>query len=130
MFKTPLRTEKVKEASSNGRARWSLLDPLVFESAIAGRIEVPAGFTTDFSSVPRVPVAYWLTGDTAHASAVVHDLLCHRATCSADWQRAADVFDEAMRAEGVPGWRRAIMVQAVRGADPWQAPPQSTESGG
>lgn len=125
MFQTPLRVEKVAEARSGGRARWSLLEPLIFDSKLIGRVEVPAGFTTDFSSVPRLPLAYLIAGDTAHASAVVHDLLCARATCSREWQLAADVFYEAMLAEGVPGWRRSVMVRAVRQADPWYEPPTS-----
>jgi len=70
--------------------------------------------------VPRVPLAYWLTGDTAHASAVVHDYLCKQAKTTEDWQRAADVFEEAMKAEQVPGWRRGLMANAVRGADPFK----------
>lgn len=110
-FLTQLAAVKIAEASSRGRAEWMLAEPLVFESHLAGRISVPAGFRTDFSSVPRLPIAFMLAGDTAHASAVVHDYLCREwyPACRISWRVAADVFSEAMRDEGVPAWRRAIM---------------------
>lgn len=115
-FLTSLDARKIKEAGPAGRARWRLITPLLYGSRIHGLIEVPAGFETDYASVPRIPLAYWLTGDTAHASAVVHDWLCRvdYPMCRISWARAADVFAEAMKAEGVPAWRRTIMYWAVR----------------
>ena len=115
-FLTELNATKLKEAHSAGRARWRLCTELAYFSKIHGMIIVPVGYVTDFASVPRLPLAYWLTGDTAHASAVVHDYLCsvefrqRRIT----WGAAADVFDEAMKHEKVPAWRRKMMAWAVR----------------
>lgn len=119
-FLTQLAAVKIAEATSSGRAEWMLAAPLVFVSELAGRIVVPQGFATDFASVPRLPLAYWLTGDTAHASAVVHDYLCREwyPACKISWRVAADVFREAMRHEGVPAWRRVLMHWAVMQADP------------
>lgn len=116
MFLNDLEVHKIAEAGSTGRARWALTAPLAFESASVRIITVPAGFETDFASVPRIPLAYWLTGDTAHASAVIHDYLCREwyPVGKITWARAADIFGEAMKAEGVPAWRRAIMVRAVK----------------
>ena len=119
-FLTELVCRKAKEASSSGRAQWELQQDLAFNSARVGLIIVSAGFVTDFASVPRVPLAYWLTGDTAHKSAVIHDYLARvwvprlRIT----WREAAEVFEECMRHEGVPIWRRKLMKWAVMGADP------------
>lgn len=115
-FLTELYATKIKEAGPAGRARWRLLTDLAYNSQIHGLVIVPAGFVTDFASVPRLPLAYWLTGDTAHASAVVHDYLCriHYQSCKISWARAADVFAEAMRHEKVPAWRRQMMYLAVR----------------
>lgn len=115
-FLTELTTTKVREAGSAGRARWKLTSDLAYNSQLHGLIVVPAGFVTDFASVPRIPGAYWLTGDTAHASAVVHDYLCriHYESCRISWARAAEVFVEAMRHERVPAWRRSMMYFAVR----------------
>ncbi len=124
-FLTPLVAMKVAEASDFGRALW-LIKRLVFHSAIVGRVEIE-DFESDFSSVPRWPLMFTLAGDTAHASAVVHDYLCRvwvpqgRTT----WREAADVFAEAMKCEGVPAWRRTLMHWAVMGADPankWEEP--------
>lgn len=115
-FLTELATTKIKEAGPAGRARWKLLAELVYHSRLHGLVIVPAGFVTDFASVPRLPLAYWLTGDTAHASAVVHDYLCRveYSRCRISWSGAAEVFMEAMRHEKVPAWRRALMYWAVR----------------
>lgn len=115
-FQTELSTVKIKEASDTGRARWRLLANLVYLSETHGLVVVPSGFVTDFASVPRLPFAYWLTGDTAHASAVVHDYLCRVSyqSCKLSWADAAKVFLEAMRHEKVPAWRRTLMYWGVR----------------
>jgi hypothetical protein len=56
--------------------KWQLTQDLVFESdALARTIVVPAGFVTDFASVPRLPLAFLFLGDRAHEAAVVHDYL-------------------------------------------------------
>lgn len=117
IFLTPLRAEKVKEAGNASRAKWKLTESFSYYSDyMILRYDIAAGFETDFASVPRIPFAHFLTGDTAHASAVVHDYLVRielpqkRIT----WNQAARVFDEAMKAEGVPGWRRFLMFNAVR----------------
>jgi len=119
-FLTSLETTKVREARSHGRAQWKLLTELAYLSEIHGLIVVPAGFETDFASVPRLPFMYLLFGDTAHASAVVHDYLCRVQVPAGQiaWRTAAEVFREAMKHEGVPAWRRWLMYQAVAGADP------------
>lgn len=78
---------------------WRLDAPLVFFSEVAdGKIEVPAGFTTDFASVPRLPLIYALYGDRNRKAATLHDYLYRnkthpRSICDA-------VFREAMRADG------------------------------
>ena len=95
-----------------GEGRWRLLSPLIFQSELVGIIAVPAGFVTDFASVPRLPLAYLIAGDTAHAAAVVHDYLYETGTgTKADADR---VFLEAMEAIGEDRWRRTLMYWAVR----------------
>jgi len=54
---------------------WILVCPLAYQSDIIGRVVAPAGFQTDFASVPRVPVAYSLFGNRAHRESVLHDYL-------------------------------------------------------
>ena len=57
---------------------WELLSPLIYESDLVGRIEVPTEFNTDFASVPRVPIVYWFWGGRQHREAVLHDYVCRK----------------------------------------------------
>ena len=92
---------------------WILHAPLIFESAVLGSIvSVPKGFTTDFASVPRLPIVYLLTGDTAHKAAVVHDFLYMERVVTR--KQADQVLLEAMESTGVSRWRRYSMYWAVR----------------
>lgn len=115
-FLTELSASKVKEAGNLGRAKWELKADLLYHSRAYGLVIVPTGFITDFASVPRLPLAYWLTGDTAHASAAVHDYLVRVNYIQGEisWKDAAKVFSEAMKDEGVPAWRRVLMTLAVK----------------
>jgi hypothetical protein len=81
-----------------------------FYSRRLGRISIPAGFDTDFASVPRVPIIFWLTGDTSRKAAVVHDWLYRTQTVS---RHVADaVLFEA--SDNEPLWRRVVMWAGVR----------------
>ena len=120
-FVTPLKVEKIDGD------RWVLAFPFtvwfdtekLVESSVQGaylvaggcEITVPEGFSNDFASVPRIPLAFWLAGDTAHRSGVVHDYLY---SVKAPRNLADEVFMACMKAEGVPGWRRSLMYAAVR----------------
>lgn len=108
-FLSTLRVELADESAGT----WRLTQPLHYQSAVARRrIIVPAGFVTDFASVPRLPIIYMATGDTAHAPAVVHDWLYSAGQVR---RSTADrVFLEAMQAVGVPWLRRRAMYAAVR----------------
>jgi len=98
--------------------QWRLLAPLRYQSAVLGTlIEVPTGFLTDLASVPRLPLAYLLAGDTAHEAAVVHDYLTQVHICTR--AQADAVFYEAMAVTGEPRWRRVLMWSAVRVAGGW-----------
>lgn len=110
---TKLDVELVDSEDNDGRGRWRLRNPLVFESSRAGRVIcVPEGFVTDFASVPRLPIVFWLTGDTAHPAAVVHDYLYSRGELKRE--EADEILLEAMASVGVPAWRRYPMYWAVR----------------
>lgn len=116
-FLNSLRVEK-RDAD-----RWALSEPLSvlldtaeldflgIPGALGMVLTVPAGFEMDFASVPRIPIAFWLAGDTAHRAGVVHDYLY---AMRAPRDLADKVFDAAMKSEGVPGWRRSLMYAAVR----------------
>ncbi len=104
MFKTPLWVEKI------GPNTWRLLTPLMFDGS--EKYIVPAGFQTDFASVPRL--LWWFCPPAAgnHAeAAVLHDFLC---VTSDDQPHTDKIFLEAMRVNGVGWLKRTVMYLAVR----------------
>ncbi|CAG4889211.1 DUF1353 domain-containing protein [Paraburkholderia gardini] len=119
-FLTELQVDLVSDSTNSGRGTWRLTAPLIYQSDVAKQtFTVPAGFETDFSSVPRTPVAFLLTADSAHAASTVHDALY-----SFHWvpRNIADaVLREASLVSGVPAWRAALMFYGVRvfGASHW-----------
>jgi hypothetical protein len=84
---------------------WCLDTPLRYASDIFKQIiEVPAGFETDFASVPRVPIAFMFFGDRAHREAVLHDYLYRSDSVPlASYSQANETFLEAMKVTG-KGW--------------------------
>lgn len=99
----------------SGRQIWALSHPLEFRLAVNGGslwVCVPAGFITDFASVPR---GLWNlfppTGPWCEA-AVLHDYLYGSRECSRFLADA--LFREAMAKLQVPLWRRVVMYYAVR----------------
>lgn len=108
-FLTKLRDERV----SLGNKDRVLLAPLVYYSALlADLVIVPAGFVTDYASVPRAPLTYWLFGGIGDEAAVVHDFLYEKGKVSREV--ADDVYLEALGAMGIPKWQRGPMWAAVR----------------
>lgn len=54
---------------------WKLTKPLGYYSeSLDITICGPIGFVTDFSSVPRLPFAYWLAGGTGNWESIPHDV--------------------------------------------------------
>lgn len=117
-----------------GRYPWELTEALVYYSPILrelglpkhepGVLRIPAGYRTDYASVPRLPVVYWWAGGRAVLPSIVHD---HLYDCWTDQitRRVADkVFLEAMAAERDPKrWvTRRAMYAGVRlgGRRPWR----------
>lgn len=122
-FITDLQVRKLaRDASSDRRGTWKLLQPLVYESdRLKGLVTVPIGFITDFASVPRVPIAHLLTANCGHEAAVIHDWLYTTHQVS---RREADaVFEEALLVGGEPRWRAWLMWLGVRvgGSGPFEA---------
>lgn len=73
------------------------------------------------------PVAFLLTGCTAHRAAVIHDYLIRLALCAR--RDADDIFLEAMLAIGMPKWRAEVMHLAVRSYSDSLLPPTSEGQG-
>jgi hypothetical protein len=104
-FITELDASVVKGRANGGRGTWRLDDDLVYQSDVAQQtFKVPAGFMTDFASVPRLPVIFLLFGDSSHEAAVLHDWLY--TAKPVDRAMADKIFREACEITGVPWWRR------------------------
>lgn len=71
-WKTRLRVEEAGH-DRTGRDVDELLDPLIFQSSTYGDILIPRGFRTNYCSVPRWPVVYWLVGGKARKPSAGHD---------------------------------------------------------
>ena len=96
---------------------WILDSPLAYQSDIFGgfKVEIPAGFETDFASVPRVPIAYTLYGDRAHREAVIHDYLYRiDSVPEVSFETANSVFLEAMKCRGKSWFIRWPMYLGVK----------------
>ncbi|TFV66017.1 UNVERIFIED_ORG: DUF1353 domain-containing protein [Bacillus sp. AZ43] len=106
--------------------RWALVDALVYQGR-RDRFVVPAGFRTDFATVPR-PVTWLVPRFGAYTlAAILHDWLCTEGiTSGVVTSRDADgIFRRVMREAGVPVLRRWLMWTGVRWgalADPARRP--------
>ena len=96
---------------------WRLTADFQYQSDLLNRVvTVPQGFVTDFASVPRLPLAFWLCGDTAHKPAVLHDYYYRTvdAPDRPDRETVDDLFLEAMEVDGIGWFRRKAMYRMVR----------------
>jgi hypothetical protein len=121
-FLTDLETTCVNDLDASGRGIWRVNAPFVYQSDLLGKaITVEPGFLTDYASVPRVPVAYLLFGDTSHKAAVLHDWLYHHHEVC-DEAMANQVLLEASAAEGITAWRRWGIYLGVKvgGQSSWE----------
>lgn len=116
-FADPLAVE-ILEGSRDGRVTARLLQGFSYTPDAAGApaIAVPAGFVTDFASVPW---GFWNLepplGEAGRA-ALVHDYLYATKGLGGRYSRAAAdrIFREALATLGVPPWKRALLWAAVR----------------
>jgi hypothetical protein len=103
--------------------RWEVREPVTYQGA-RERFVVPAGFTTDFASVPRVFA--WLLPRYGRytKAAILHDWLWSEARHRRFSRSDADgIFRRAMRELGVPFLRRWLMWGAVRWGTVWKSGP-------
>ena len=108
-----------------GRDPWMLVTPMIMYSDVIGdELVVPAGFSCDLASVPRVPFVYARYGNTAVLPAIVHDYM-YSCTKELYTRKQADLlFYELMSLLNDPkrATQRWVMYKAVRGAGwlPWR----------
>jgi hypothetical protein len=137
------QVEEVFGGQRGGRPLVRLLHPIhyhVHADDSPEIITVPAGFVTDFASIPWGLWNLFPPWGPHARPAIVHDFLYESSgggwwapegeparryiTRATDYTRAeADgVFREALQVVGVPGWRRTLMYRAVRagGGSGWK----------
>lgn len=91
---------------------WTLDAAFSYDSSV-GVITVPAGFVTDFASVPKLLWNVLPPFGRYGKAAIVHDYL-YRTQGYASKPVADAIFLEAMKALGVPTLTRYVMFYAVR----------------
>lgn len=95
--------------------QWVLKDEAIYESDVGGTVTVPAGFKTDFASIPPwVPRRIADPAGHSRKAAVIHDYLCRTAESRKQRALGDRIFREAMLVVGVPRWRAWMMWAAVR----------------
>lgn len=105
-FLTPLRLEDIDGDN------FLLTEPLIYRTHSNEVIEVPAGFVTDFASIPRFFWRIYPPSGKYNKAAVVHDYLYRYGIgTKADADR---IFREAMEDLGVNGFQRWTMYYAVK----------------
>lgn len=119
----PFTTElEVKEV---GPGRWELLADLSYQGS-TDLFTVPAGFRSDFASVPQLFL--WLIPRAGRytKAAVLHDFLSEEADAGRFNRCDADgIFRRTMRELGVSALRRWLMWMAVR----WGVPARLHDCG-
>jgi len=106
-FPLPLKIENLADGSEY---EFKLLSQFVFrwqgsKTQPARDLVVPAGFCTDFASIPRPLQGFLDAVNDVAPAAVIHDFL-YTSQMFEDRANADGVFFDALRANGV-GWMRA-----------------------
>lgn len=93
---------------------FELVHAIRFRCADGRTITVPAGYRTDFASVPRLFHRLVSPVGRHGKAAIVHDWLCDESPKTTSFWEAANIFGEAMQTLGVSWLRRHLMVLAVK----------------
>lgn len=103
--------------TEGGRAQWFVSSDLAYTTKAGELIVVPAGATTDLASIPRLVSALLPPDGPWIKAAVLHDHLYRTKGLAGRFTRGQcdAIFSEAMKAQGVAAWKRALIFGAVRG---------------
>ena len=108
-FSAPLTVTKTEKGT------WLVANGFRYYPLHSDPIDVPAGFETDFASVPRGLWNIFPPDGPWTQAAVLHDLLYNTRGFHLRTRKECDkIFLEAMAALGVPFWKRQVMYRAVR----------------
>ncbi len=111
-FKTPLVVSPLPDGK-HWKLHTKFTADIPVEKGVRLRITVPAGFITDFASVPWPFWSFIRPWGKWGKAAVLHDYLYQERTGA--YRSTADkVFLNAMKLLGVTPWRRTLMYWGVR----------------
>ncbi len=119
-FLSTLSIDAVPPGETGKRQRWILTQDFIYRSEALGTFTVPAGFETDFASIPRIAWQYVDPDDPCVLyPSIPHDALYNWKGVMATGQKytrkqADDVFLEAMKEAGARWDIRAVAYRAVR----------------
>lgn len=102
--------------------QWILLYDLPYRPGISNTpITVPAGFVTDYASIPKPLWSFASPHGSYSEAAIVHDYLYWTQSCSR--LQADNIFLIAMKEANVGAFKRWAIYRAVRGAgeNSWNA---------
>lgn len=108
MFTNPLRVQL-----GEGRSReWRLTHPLTYRQGTERHIGIPAGFRTDFASIPQWFLSFFPRDCATARAAVLHDYLYREE----GWDRRVSdaIFRRALLDDGVGRWTAFFMWLGVR----------------
>lgn len=92
---------------------FTLMRDLVYKSDVLdAALVIPAGFNTDYASIPAIVQLLLPKVGRYDRAAVLHDYLYTMQFC--DRGTADRVLKEAMKVLHVPGWRIALIYSGVR----------------
>lgn len=92
-FSGPLDVRLLNAAANDGRGRWQVLAPLTYTAADGTVVTVPAGFVTDFMSVPdELPGVVQLS--RSRRAGTVHDFIYSKPHPFADRLKADEMLRE------------------------------------
>lgn len=101
-----------------GNRKWKVIAPLTYLFSVDGidqAITVPAGYVTDFASVPRLFWIMFPPDGKYTKAAVIHDYLCDNPKKFTHTRKQTDyVFLTAMLESGVSRFKSFILFSAVR----------------
>jgi hypothetical protein len=110
-----LNNPAFKRDLAGGKPPWILHEALKYRSTQLGyTLTVPAGYRTDFATVPWFFRRIFPQDGPWTLAAVVHDYLVDKRFADIDSARSALIFLEAMETLGVPVVVRKTMYYGVR----------------
>ena len=89
-------------------SKWKLKESYTSHN---GEVTVPEGFITDGATIPLMFRRLFSPTGAYFGAAIVHDYILAK---DWDWENANHQFSMEMEALSIPGWRKALILFAVR----------------